>query len=86
MARRELAQNMSIGAGGGFAAGTPTSSPMTPQPRRPPSADPGSSPSSADPGHGMRSPLLEDFRNNKNRKFELRVRLNQRWASHVYLC
>ncbi|KAI9101773.1 armadillo-type protein [Phlyctochytrium arcticum] len=26
----------------------------------------------ADPGHGMRSPLLEEFRNNKNKKYELR--------------
>lgn len=25
-----------------------------------------------DPGHGMRSALLEDFRNNKNKKYELR--------------
>ncbi|KAI8819625.1 armadillo-type protein [Fimicolochytrium jonesii] len=26
----------------------------------------------SDPGHGMRSALLEDFRNNKNKKYELR--------------
>ncbi|KAJ3005157.1 mRNA binding protein puf3 [Thoreauomyces humboldtii] len=26
----------------------------------------------SDPGHGMRSPLLEEFRNNKNKKYELR--------------
>ncbi|CAB5175298.1 unnamed protein product [Rhizophagus irregularis] len=26
----------------------------------------------SDPGHGMRSPLLEEFRNNKNKKYELK--------------
>ncbi|CAG8511624.1 14680_t:CDS:10 [Acaulospora colombiana] len=26
----------------------------------------------SDPGHGIRSPLLEEFRNNKNKKYELR--------------
>jgi hypothetical protein len=26
-----------------------------------------------DPAHGIRSPLLEEFRSNKNRKYELRV-------------
>ncbi|TPX33859.1 hypothetical protein SmJEL517_g03374 [Synchytrium microbalum] len=31
-----------------------------------------SPPPSLDPGHGMRSPLLEEFRNNKNKKYELR--------------
>jgi hypothetical protein len=27
----------------------------------------------SDPGHGMRSALLEEFRNNKNKKYELKV-------------
>ena len=30
----------------------------------------------SDPGHGMRSALLEEFRNNKNKKYELRVNNN----------
>ena len=30
----------------------------------------------SDPGHGMRSALLEEFRNNKNKKYELRVNYN----------
>lgn len=30
----------------------------------------------SDPGHGMRSPLLEEFRNNKNKKYELKVNKN----------
>ena len=32
-----------------------------------------SPPPTLDPAHGMRSPLLEEFRNNKNKKYELRV-------------
>ena len=40
-----------------------------------PPAAPARRPAQEDPGQGIRSPLLEEFRNNKNKKYELRVRV-----------